>query len=70
MQVTDRMGPMHMNDPAWKMRLDRWAGPTNGPINSEWIEAREDAAQPTAPPNDGPTTSLGDSDALGAGRHR
>ena len=43
MQVRDRMGPMHMNDPAWKMRLYRWVAPTNGPIHSEWIEGREDA---------------------------
>jgi hypothetical protein len=70
MQVADRMGPMHMNDPAWKMRLYTWVSPTNGPIHSEWIKARDDAAQPTAPPNDGPATPLGDSDASGGGRYR
>jgi len=70
MQVADRMGQMHMNDPAWKMRLYRWVGPTNGPVLSEWIEAHDDAAQPTASPNDGPATVQGDSDTVGAGRHR
>jgi hypothetical protein len=70
MQVSDRMGPMHVNDPAWKMRLYRSISPTNGPIHSEWIEAHNDAAQPTAPPNDGPATPLGDSDASGADRYR
>ena len=70
MQGAERMGPMHMNDPAWKRRLYSWVGPTNAPIKSEWIEAHDDAAQPTASPNDGPAASVGNSDVLWAGRHR
>jgi hypothetical protein len=62
-QASEWVGPVSMNTPLWKLRIIRWLsprhvlydysfyGPGKGYTNSEWID---EAAQPTASPNDGP----------------
>ena len=52
-RALDWVGPVQMNAPLWKCRLIRWLsptyyGPTFGYTMSGWIEAHDDAAQPTA----------------------
>jgi len=41
MLAWERMGPMRMNEPAWKMGLYRWVSPTYSPVHSKWIEAHD-----------------------------
>ena len=70
MSIQDGLGPMRINAPSWRWRLNRWLSATNHLISSHWIEEGEHGAQQTAPPNDGPATPRVSSDAYGGGRHR
>ncbi len=47
MSVRDKLGPMHINDPSWRWKLNRWLSATNHLIRSGWIEEREHEAQQT-----------------------
>ena len=70
LRVRDKMGPMRINGPMWRWRLNTWLSATNHLIGNDWIEDRENGAQQIVPPDDDPARPWVNSDVSGAGRHR